>query len=90
MPRDVVAVRALAGWRLAVGFDDGTEGVVNVAELVRFTGVFGPLEDPRFFAAVGVHPELGVVCWPNGADLDSDVLHAHVVGALTGPADSSA
>jgi hypothetical protein len=77
--RDVRRVRTLSGHRLLVSFDDGVEGVVDVANLVRFTGVFETLQDPTFFAAVAVHPELGVVCWPNGADLDSDVLHAHVV-----------
>jgi len=77
--RDVRRVRPIGGHRLVVSFDDGAEGVVDVANLVRFTGVFEPLQDPTFFAAVAVHPALGVVCWPNGADLDSDVLHAHVV-----------
>jgi len=28
----------------------------------------------------GVHPELGTVCWPDGADLDPDVLYAKVSG----------
>jgi len=27
-----------------------------------------------------VNPELGIVCWPNDADLDSDVLYAKVTG----------
>jgi len=77
--RNAVAVRALRGHRLSVEFDDGVQGVVNVARLVRFTGVFERLQDHAFLAAVGVHQELGVVCWPNGADLDSDVLHAQVL-----------
>lgn len=79
MLRDVVAVQALPGHRLSVEFDDGLQGVVDVAKLVRFTGVFEPLQEPTFFASGAVHRELGVVCWPNGADLDSDVLHAHVL-----------
>lgn len=78
MVRDVRRVRTLSGHQLLVSFDDGVEGVVDVANLVRFTGVFEPLQDPTFFAAVAVHRELGVVCWPNGA-VDSDVLHAHAV-----------
>lgn len=87
MLKDVVAVQALPGHRLSVEFDDGLQGVVDVAKLVRFTGVFERLQAPAFFAAVGVHRELGVVCWPNGADLDSDVLHAEVLRAHLGSDD---
>jgi hypothetical protein len=42
--------------------------------------VFAPLGDPARFAEVGVNPELGTVGWPNGADLDPDVLYAKVSG----------
>jgi len=76
MLKDVVEVRCLEGHRLHLRFDDGVEGEVDVAALVKFTGVFAPLRDAAFFAQARVHPELGVVCWPNGADLDSDVLYA--------------
>lgn len=80
MLRDVVSVQALPEHRLRVRFDDGTEGVVDVAEMVEFTGVFEPLRDPEFFARAAVNPELGTVYWPNNADLDSDVLFAKVAG----------
>lgn len=80
MLRDVVTVQALPERRLHVKFDDGIEGVVDVAQLVEFTGVFEPLRDPEFFERATVHPELGTVCWPNNADLDSDVLYAKVAG----------
>ena len=81
MSRDVLSVQPLAGHRMRVTFDDGVEGIVNVGELVRFTGVFRPLEDPAFFARATVNAELGTVCWPNDADLDSDVLYATITGA---------
>jgi len=80
MLKDVVAVQPLSDYRLRITFDDGVEGVVNVRELVEFTGVFEPLQDASFFARVDVNPELGTVCWPNDADLDSDVLYAQVTG----------
>jgi hypothetical protein len=80
MMRDVVSVQPLSGYRLRVSFDDGAEGIVNVGEMVQFTGVFEPLQDPAFFAQAKVNSELGTVCWPNGADLDSDVLHAKITG----------
>jgi hypothetical protein len=59
MLRDVVSVQALPEHRLRVTFDDGIEGIVDVAQLITFTGVFEPLSDPVFFAKAAVHPELG-------------------------------
>jgi len=44
-------------------------------------GVFKPLEDPAFFAHAKVNTEFGTVCWPNDADLDSDVSYAKITGA---------
>ena len=47
-----------------------------MARLVRFEGVFAPLSDPVSFRAVRVERDAGTVDWPNGADLDPDVLYA--------------
>ena len=80
MLKDVVAVEPLSEHRLRVRFDDGIEGVVDVAQLIQFTGIFEPLRDAAFFAQKKVHSELGTVCWPNDADLDSDVLYSKVTG----------
>ena len=80
MLRDVVSVQPLSEHRLRVVFDDGVEGIVSVAQMVPFTGVFEPLRDPAFFARAKVNAELGTVYWPNDADLDTDVLYAKVTG----------
>ena len=45
MLRDVVAVQPLPEYRFHVTFDDGTQGVVDVREMVPFAGVFQPLQD---------------------------------------------
>jgi hypothetical protein len=84
MLKDVVSVIASDPYLLQVRFEDGVEGSVALDELVPFEGVFAPLRDPFEFRKVQVHPELGVVCWPNGADLDSDVLYSRITGALVG------
>lgn len=42
--------------------------------------IFGPLRDPARFAEVALD-EHGVVCWPNGADLAPDALHAELAAA---------
>jgi hypothetical protein len=78
--KDVVEVRPSGTHRLLGRFEDGVEGEVDIAELIRCEGVFAPLADRAAFEQVSLHPELKVVCWPNGADLDPDVLYARVAG----------
>ncbi len=79
MLHDVIKVKPLEAYRLYLWFDDGLEGVINVRQVIKFEGVFHPLQDPAYFKQVFVHPELGTVCWPNQADLDSDVLYQLIV-----------
>ena len=80
MLRDIVDVRVMEGCQLRLRFEDGVEGTVNVAGLVDFAGVFAPLRAPDYFRQVRVNAELGTICWPNGADLDPDVLYSLVTG----------
>lgn len=79
--RDIVLVQVISSYRLRLGFDDGTEGEVDVRQLVPFRGVFAPLADPSFFSQVRVDAEAGTIVWPNGADLDPVVLYASATGA---------
>lgn len=68
------SVTALDGFRLRLGLSDGSERVVDVSDYLRGP-IFEPLRaDRALFAAVRVDPELGTVVWPNGADMDPDVL----------------
>jgi hypothetical protein len=76
----VVSVEPTGNYRLRLLFDDGLEGERDIAAMVPFEGVFAPLRDPKAFGAADVDPVLGTIVWPNGADLDPDVLYAIVTG----------
>ncbi|MBW4520819.1 MAG: DUF2442 domain-containing protein [Scytolyngbya sp. HA4215-MV1] len=78
MLKDIVAVKPLADYQLFLRFEDGIEGVVDISQLIPFSGIFAPLQDLDHFTQVQIHPELGTIVWQNGADLDPDVLYALV------------
>ena len=80
MLKDITYVQPLENHCLHLRFEDGAEGNVDVTALVKFTGVFSPLRDRKYFRQVRVNPDLGTICWPNDADLDPDVLYAIVTG----------
>jgi hypothetical protein len=80
MLKDIVAAKAVGDYRLHLRFEDGVEGVVDLAPHLNFRGVFEPLRDREYFAQVRVDADLGTVVWPNGAGLDPDVLYGRVTG----------
>lgn len=71
----VTRVEPLEGYHLRVGFTDGSERVIDVEHFLRGP-IFEPVKrDRALFEAVRVEPKLGTVVWPNGADIDPDVLY---------------
>jgi hypothetical protein len=75
-------VEPLEGFVLRLGFDDGTVREIDL-EPELWGPVFEPLRvDPGLFRQVRVDEELGTVVWPNGADLDPDVLHGEAPPAV--------
>lgn len=74
----VTDVSALPGYRLDIGFADGSRGIVDCSHLVlrESAGVFADLRDPAEFAKAYVHPQSRTVTWPRDLDLDPDVLYA--------------
>ena len=68
-------VEALEPFRVRLQFTDGTAREIDVAVYLRGP-VFEPIrDDPAIFRSVRVDPELGTIVWPNGADIDPDVLY---------------
>lgn len=65
----------LAGTRVRLEFTNGEAREVDLAPYLRGP-VFEPIRnDPAYFRSVRVDTELGTVVWPNGADIDPDVLY---------------
>jgi hypothetical protein len=81
MLRDIKEVRYLGDYRVYLRFDDDVAGELDLASLIQFDGIFAPLKDSEFFSKVEVHPELGTIFWPNGADLDPVVLYCRLTGS---------
>ena len=78
MLKDSISARVVAPHQLHLRFEDGIEGIIDITEIITFSGIFAPLQDPQYCATVKVNSELGTVVWENGADLDPDVLYAIV------------
>lgn len=78
------SVEPLEGFILRLGFDDGSTREVDLADDL-WGQIFEPLrKDPHLFRQVHVDHELGTVVWPNGADLDPDVLYGDAPAARQG------
>jgi hypothetical protein len=78
MSTQTVRIRSaepLGGFVLRLSFEDGTEREVDLED-----ELWGPMfeslrENPELFRRVRVDEELGTIVWPNGAEMDPDVLH---------------
>jgi hypothetical protein len=78
---EVVAVKLLGGYRLWLKFKDGEEGELDMESYLQpFINLFEPLQDPTYFAKVEVIRAARTIGWPNGVELDPDMLHHHVTG----------
>lgn len=77
----LVRVIALPNYRLAVEFDDGSTGTVDLTS--QLSGpMFEPLRERALFDQATVD-DFGAVCWPNGADLAPDALYRAITGKST-------
>lgn len=72
---DITAVEVMQDRVVHLQSSDGSDRVVDLARLLWgpvFEDIAG---DDDLFAQVEVDHEIGTIVWPNGADLDPDVLH---------------
>ena len=64
---------------LGVTFSDGLVRELHFAGALP--GVLATIDDDVTFAEAAVDSVAGTVCWPNGIDLDPDVLHGDQTSA---------
>jgi len=73
-----VSVRALPNYRIHIRFSDGSEGPVDLSDLVG-RGVFKAWHDPKFFEAV--HLGSGrQIRWSEEIELDPDAVYMRLTG----------
>ncbi|MDQ3640195.1 MAG: DUF2442 domain-containing protein [Actinomycetota bacterium] len=73
-PARVVDVKPLGGFRVQLTFSDGLVRELDLEGLLEGK-VFDSLKDPGEFSRVSLDEVAGTIVWPNGVDLDPDVLH---------------
>lgn len=72
---DITDVEIVEKRIVRLTFSDGSERVVDLAPLLWGPAFREIAADDEAFTQVRVDPEIGTITWPNGADLDPDVLH---------------
>jgi hypothetical protein len=73
-PVRIKSVEVLSGFSVRLGLTDGTFKTVDLERYLHGP-IFEAVRDDRtVFASVRVDPEAGTIIWPNGADIDPDVL----------------
>jgi hypothetical protein len=73
-PARVIDAEPLGELRVRLAFSDGLVRELDLGPMLH-GGVLEPLRDPVEFARAFVDDLAGTVAWPNGIDLDPDVLH---------------
>jgi hypothetical protein len=72
----VTEARHIEGQRVAVRFNDGTEGEVDLSNSLDGP-VFQPLRDVAYFRTFSLAGH--TLTWPNGADFAPEYLHSLVM-----------
>jgi hypothetical protein len=70
----VQAIEPLDPPLMRVHFRNGEQRVIDLTPYIAHGPIFEPVRtDPTFFGSARV--EGGTIAWPNGADIDPDVLY---------------
>ena len=77
MIHEITVVKVLDGYRVCICSADGTQGEVDLSDLVG-KGVFVAWSDPEEFKKLFIDPESHTLAWPGGIDLAPDALYQDV------------
>ncbi|MGB9879292.1 MAG: DUF2442 domain-containing protein [Anaerolineae bacterium] len=72
--REIKSVYPLKDYHLILEFENDEYRIIDVKPFIKGP-VFEPIKNLAFFKQVRIDPDAGTVTWPNGADLDPDVLY---------------
>ena len=90
MTRALVRVQSIEpqeGFKVNIRFTDGSYREVDLAPYLRGP-IFEPIRsDPALFGSMQV--EGGTIAWPNGADIDPDVLYSGLTPAWAESSDTT-
>ncbi|MFN0035790.1 MAG: DUF2442 domain-containing protein [Saprospiraceae bacterium] len=75
----LLAVKAVAPYKLQLRYDDGTEGLANLSHLAG-RGVFKIWDEDDTFFQVSIDPETNALVWSDIADIDPDSLYLQIRG----------
>jgi len=70
----IKAALPLDAFKVRVTFTNGEQRTIDLGPYLRGP-IFEPLRDVHAFRGLTVDPLLGTIVWPNGADIDPDVLY---------------
>lgn len=81
----ITGVEVMDQFTVRLTFADGSVRQVDLEPLLRGP-IFAEIRaDMDLFTQVFVDHEIGTIAWPNGADMDADVLHGDEFPAWAAP-----
>ena len=69
----VTSVEYVSGYKLRLGFDDGSVRVVDLAQHLEGE-IFEPLKNQQLFRTAKLNPDIDTVVWEYGADMAPEFL----------------
>ena len=90
MAPDVIEIISEGDLRLRLKFENGLIATVDFAHHLKGkTGLCAEIQNPNYFKQVKIDSDLHTIVWPNGYDIDPEVLYSWASGKPIGFAASA-